>query len=221
MHEAAKEVLGRAKAVLLDFDGPVCSVFAGHPADQVASDLVELLRRRGTSIPAELGSESDPMEVLRWSGIHSPENLIAVEDRLIHAECVAVESAEQTVGVGEVMHSIVASGRSVAVVSNNCEAAIAKYLGLHGLGGLPAFISGRAYADPALMKPNPHSLHVAIKVLGVSPADVILIGDTTSDVAASIAAGVKSIGYANKPGKAEALSLAGADAVVDSMAFLL
>lgn len=32
-------LLGEVGAVLLDFDGPVCSILAGYPAPQVAAEL--------------------------------------------------------------------------------------------------------------------------------------------------------------------------------------
>lgn len=46
----------------------------------------------------------------------------------------------------------------------------------------------------------------------------MLIGDPASDVTAAHAAGVKAIGYANKPGKADQLRSAGADTVIDPIA---
>jgi phosphoglycolate phosphatase len=44
------------------------------------------------------------------------------------------------------------------------------------------------------------------------------VGDSITDVEAGLAADIWTIGYANKPGKDEALRDAGADAVLDSMA---
>jgi len=46
----------------------------------------------------------------------------------------------------------------------------------------------------------------------------VFIGDTVTDVLAGLLGGVTVIGYANKPGKAEALSHAGARAVVSDLA---
>jgi beta-phosphoglucomutase-like phosphatase (HAD superfamily) len=68
------------------------------------------------------------------------------------------------------------------------------------------------------MKPNPEPILTAASGLGVAPAACVLVGDSTTDVEASRAAGVCSIGYANKPGKVERLERAGADAIVTSMA---
>jgi phosphoglycolate phosphatase len=48
-----------------------------------------------------------------------------------------------------------------------------------------------------------------------------MVGDSTTDVHAARAAGVRAIGYANKPGKRERLARAGADAIVTDMASLV
>jgi hypothetical protein len=50
--------------------------------------------------------------------------------------------------------------------------------------------------------------------LGTSPRRCALIDDQTTDVPAARAIGAGSIGYANKPGKADDLTAAGADAVI-------
>lgn len=45
-----KTLLDKAQAVLFDFDGPICSVFDGYPAQQIADEMRELARRlRGES----------------------------------------------------------------------------------------------------------------------------------------------------------------------------
>ena len=41
---SAAELVARAKLILLDFDGPVCSVFAGLPAAQVAERLRDVIQ---------------------------------------------------------------------------------------------------------------------------------------------------------------------------------
>ncbi|MFI9010142.1 HAD family hydrolase [Actinosynnema sp. NPDC053489] len=221
MTEPHSTVLDQAKAVFFDFDGPICSVFAGYPADQIAFDLIDLLQRQSAIFTPPIGDKTDPMDVLRWTGIHKRDSLVAVEEYLVAAEGKAVESAEPTPFAIQAMRRIIDSGRPVAVVSNNSALAIRKYLVTHGIDSIISFISGRVHAQPALMKPNPFSLTLAANRLGISSTDAVLIGDTVTDIEASHAAGVKSIGYANKPGKRESLSRAGADAVIDSMAVLL
>lgn len=48
------------------------------------------------------------------------------------------------------------------------------------------------------MKPNPHLLTVALREAAASPSEVVLIGDSTTDIEAAHAAGTVSIAYANR-----------------------
>ena len=76
-------LLAEIDAILLDFDGPLCSVFAGYPAPEIAAELVELLQRQGVPLPPRLTSETDPLEVLRWTGTTgSPEPVLRAVSEL-------------------------------------------------------------------------------------------------------------------------------------------
>ncbi|GIM97533.1 HAD family hydrolase [Paractinoplanes toevensis] len=211
-------LIAETDAILFDFDGPVCSIFAGYPAPKIAAELVELLQRRGVSLPPQLASETDPLEVLRWTGSAAEQTLTrAVEDALRAAELRAIESAAPTSYSREVIVAARQAGLPVAVVSNNSAEAVTAYLVAHRLAGYVAPIVGRAYADPARMKPNPEPVLQAVRDLRVQAAKTVLIGDSLSDIEAGRAAGVRTIGYANRPAKATVFQEAGADVVIDSM----
>jgi HAD superfamily hydrolase (TIGR01509 family) len=202
--------------LLLDFDGPVCSIFAGYPAPLVAVELVAQLRAAGIDVPNAVASERDPLEVLRWTGAAcGPALTEAVEDALCAAELRAVESAAPTPYGHEVIVAARSAGMAVGVVSNNSPGAVAAYLTRRGLAGCIAPIVGRAYADPPRMKPNPAPILDAIRSLGADPAACVLVGDSLSDIEGARAAGVRVIGYANRPAKIEAFR--GADAVITTM----
>ncbi|MEU5907920.1 HAD family phosphatase [Micromonospora sp. NPDC047467] len=211
-------LLGEAGALLLDFDGPVCSIFAGYPAPQVAAELVDVLRRRGVDAPPDLASETDPLEVLRRTGAAGDRGITrAVEDALCAAERRAVETAEPTPYGREVIVAAKQVGMPVAVVSNNSAGAVSAYLAAHRLAGYVSPVVGRAYADPDRMKPNPEPILQAVRALGKPSPRCLLVGDSLSDIEGAQAAGVAVIGYANRPAKVDAFRLAGADAVVSSM----
>lgn len=57
-----------------------------------------------------------------------------------------------------------------------------------------------------------------MRALGVGPARAVLAGDSLSDITGAHAAGVRSIGYANRPAKAEVFQPA--DVVIESMGAL-
>ena len=212
------KLLSDVRAVLLDFDGPVCAIFAGYPAPQVAAELVDVLRRRGVIVPPDLVGEPDPLEVLRRTAATGDQGVTrAVEDALCEAERRAVETAEPTPYGREVIVAARQAGLPVAVVSNNSASAVAAYLAAHRLAGHVSPVVGRAYADPARMKPNPEPIMRAVGVLGEQPNRCVLVGDSLSDIEGARAAGVRVIGYANRPHKAEAFRSARADVVITSM----
>jgi beta-phosphoglucomutase-like phosphatase (HAD superfamily) len=65
------------------------------------------------------------------------------------------------------------------------------------------------------MKPNPQPVTATVTALAVTPGACVLVGDSVSDIEAARAAGVHTIGYANKPSKHDRLAAAGADAIAD------
>ncbi|WBB78616.1 HAD family phosphatase [Micromonospora sp. WMMD882] len=205
-------------AILLDFDGPVCSVFAGYPAPRVAAELVDVLRKQGVDVPSDLAIEPDPLEVLRRTGAAGDQAVTqAVEDALCEAERHAVETAEPTPYGREVIVAARQAGVPVAVVSNNSAGAVKAYLTSHRLAAYVSPVIGRAYADPDRMKPNPEPILQAVRALNNAASRCVLIGDSVSDIDGARTAGVQVIGYANRPSKIKALRAAGANAVIGSM----
>jgi HAD superfamily hydrolase (TIGR01509 family) len=212
-------LLGEARVLLLDFDGPVCSVFAGLPAARIAKQLRGLLWRHGVALPDHVMEQDDPHEILRYTGsLGRGEMTRSIEDALIAAEITAAKSARPTPYAREVIVAAHEAGRQVAIVSNNAAEAVCTYLDAHRLNRYVHPVIGRPYADPGRMKPNPAPILAAVADLDADPTECVLIGDSVSDVTGAAAAGVRSLGYANKPGKRQRLTDAGADAIVDSMA---
>lgn len=211
-------LLADVDAIVLDFDGPVCSIFAGYPARDVAAELVDLLYRHRVDVPAPLTTETDPLEVLRWTGSTGDQGITrTVEDALCESERRAVETAAPTPYGREVIVAARQAGLPVAVVSNNSAGAVTAYLTTHRLAGHLAPVIGRAYAEPKRMKPNPEPISRAVRMLGVSAARSVLVGDSLSDIEGGRAAGVRVIGYANRPPKVDAFRKANADVVITSM----
>jgi HAD superfamily hydrolase (TIGR01509 family) len=211
-------MLDEVDALLLDFDGPVCSIFAGYPARDIAAELVGLLQQHGVDPPSALTTETDPLEVLRWAGSSADQGVTRViEDALCAAERRAVESAAPTPYGREVIVAARQAGLPVAVVSNNSAGAVTAYLATHRLAAHVSHVVGRAYAEPERMKPNPEPISRAARLLDTSPSRCVLIGDSMSDIQGGRAAGTRVIAYANRPPKVEAFRTAGADLVVTSM----
>jgi hypothetical protein len=65
MNPLLADVLRPVKHVLLDFDGPVCSVFAEFPAPEVAQRLRTALLASGAQGSDLDQAEADPLALLR------------------------------------------------------------------------------------------------------------------------------------------------------------
>ncbi|MFJ6616990.1 HAD family hydrolase [Kitasatospora sp. NPDC091335] len=211
------DVLRPVKHILLDFDGPVCSVFAGLPAPEVARRLREGLLAAGEQAPAGAEAENDPLALLRLVADARPGLTESTDAALAALETEAVRVACPTPGGESVLRAAVCSGRLVSVVSNNAGVAIETYLAKHGLRDYVAGVFGRAPGDPSSMKPNPRLLLEAMEAAGTRPEQCVFVGDAARDVEAGEAASIPTIGYANKPGKDAKLAAAGAVVIVDSM----
>ncbi|MTD55208.1 HAD family hydrolase [Amycolatopsis pithecellobii] len=218
----AAELLSQAEALLLDFDGPICSVFAGIPAATVADQLRTVLADGGhTNLPEPVVTSRDPFDVLRYAATLSDDDARYVEAAFTAHEVEAIPTAAPTPGAHELMAAWHDSGRPLAIVSNNSEAAINTYLDFYALRPLVDLVSARESAGIEFLKPDPYFLHQAVRMLGISAEQSVFIGDSATDVEAARSAGVRSIGYANKLGKRKRFSSAGADAITDGLTTLV
>jgi phosphoglycolate phosphatase len=218
--KTAGELLASADAVLLDFDGPICSVFAGVEARMASQRATEALRCEGHEIPPRWSHARDPHALLRQIAESLPPATVLAADRAVAAvEAEAVLSATMTPGLHDVLVAI--GARPWAIVSNNSTGCIDRWITDTDLSPPPAVVVGRVIGRPQLMKPNPYVLSVALGSLGVPATNAVLVGDSISDIKAARAAGVPAVGYANKRGKRQRLLTAGADAIVEDLAGLL
>ena len=96
--------------------------------------------------------------------------------------------------------------------------AIGAYLADHRLDGYIRAIVACDDHDPERMKPSPYRIREAVGLLDAEHAECVLVGDSTTDVLAGHLAGVAVIGYAGKPGKAQALAGVRAAAVTTDLA---
>ncbi|GGJ89057.1 hydrolase [Pilimelia anulata] len=207
------ELLARARVLLLDFDGPICSLFARHSAPSVADRLRGILEQHGVKIPTDLREVRDPLAVLRFSDGTAAQ--YPVEEAQVAAEVLAAATAEPTPGAAEVIAKASRTGRLLAVVSNNSAAAVDSYLDRMNLAGAFSAVVGRPAREPRWMKPHPQAVLSALRALDVGPEGALMVGDAATDVLAAHSAGVPVVGYASRLNKYEAL--AEADVIVTSM----
>ncbi|MDQ1027397.1 HAD superfamily hydrolase (TIGR01549 family) [Streptomyces umbrinus] len=220
-----QEVIKPARFVLFDFDGPVCRLFAGHSAEDVAKDLVEWLERQGLRglLTEEERVHPDPMAVLYAVNRRHPHSdlVVELEERLTQQELKAVPSAWPTEFADPLIRTWSAVGARLAVATNNSPRTAATYLESRGLAGCFApNIYGRTQ-DLHHLKPDPHCLNRAMNALGAAPHSTLMIGDAPSDYEAAERADVPFLGYARNAEKEEELRSAGAKTVVTSLESVL
>jgi phosphoglycolate phosphatase len=215
-------LIARTRCLLIDFDGPVCDLYAGLTGATVAAHLRKIITGHGiTKIPPDIASSHDPIAVFDYAASISPEIGALIEIEMTDRETAATATARPVPFVHDVIISARNTGRAVAIVSNNSDAAVCAYLAQHGLMDRIDYISARTTANPALLKPSPHLLTQAITALNAHPAGCAIIGDSVTAIQAARAAGIASIGYADKPGKHAAFTDEGATAIVENLADLV
>ncbi|GIL29911.1 HAD family hydrolase [Actinocatenispora comari] len=210
------QIFAATRLILLDFDGPTAHLFAGTPARTVANRLAAQLAAAGVPLPDDADQYGPPelgAELIR----QHRDQADTIETLVTAAEVEAARTAEPTPGCLDMLTAAHRAGRPVVIVSNNSAAAVRTYLVLHQLGEHVAGVIGRPHAAPERMKPDPWPLQEAARRHHVPNAECVLIGDSITDIEAAQAAGAASIGYANKPGKADRLTNAGATTTVTDM----
>jgi HAD superfamily hydrolase (TIGR01549 family) len=212
-------LLARTRYLLLDFDGPICAIFAGYPARQVAGELAACLQADGASVPEPLQSTNDPLDILRFAAEVGSETAVRIEARLCAAEVRAAQSATPTPGAAETIVRWRRARGPVAVVSNNAQRAVETYLERCAIA--VDVVVGRRSSDPSDLKPSPFLVSAALEALAAPHSDCVLLGDSPSDIVAARRAAVACIGLVNKPGKRATLSAVRPDALVSDMHELL
>ncbi|MGH3928145.1 MAG: HAD family hydrolase [Pseudonocardiaceae bacterium] len=217
--ETLRHILTRTTALLLDFDGPVCNVFAGLSAQTVVAQLCMVLTDCGYGDPpVEIEKSDDPFQVLAYAASLGDAEARYVNAAFTAHEIEAIATAEPTPAAHDLIRAWSATGRPLAIVSNNSTIAIHAYLDLHNLRPHVTHVSARTSPDPVLLKPNPHLVIKTLTAFDVPAAAATFIGDSVTDIEAARAAHTMSIGYANKPGKITELMTAGADTVIHTPA---
>jgi len=192
-------LVAATRYVLLDFDGPICDLFAGLPPDLIAAALLdELASLVEGAVDEDLTGIDDPLDLLDGVSEIYPELTGRMDASVREAEVDAAGLAPVTPGAKAFLEACAASGRPVAIVSNNGAEAVRALLTRNGLSGLVRHVEGRD-PDPRLMKPDPTPLLRAMRALGADPTSTTMIGDSSSDLLAARASGIEAIALLDAP----------------------
>ncbi|GHC31022.1 hydrolase [Streptomyces vinaceusdrappus] len=216
--------LWSVRAVLFDFDGPVCDLFAGSTTTDVAEQIKRTARRHwGPLDPSveECGDSHGVLGPLREMYERSARGLSALPLELAEAAVTALErravrTAVPTPHLHALVDLLLAHGKRLVVVSNNAEGPIRDCLGRLGLEPKFDGVFGRSPHDARLMKPHPDCVHRALRHLALPSSDCLLVGDQLTDLDAARSAGTGFLGLTRAAERARQMAERGADAVVSS-----
>jgi phosphoglycolate phosphatase len=219
--EVIRRILADTDALLLDFDGPICSVFAGFPAPAVAAQLANILTESGHELPEHIAAATDPFDIFIYANTLGPDEARYVEAAFRAHEVEAIHTAQPTPGAHDLIHAWKHTGRKLAIVSNNSHTAVELYLNLFDLRQQVDYVAARTSADPSLLKPSPYLLCKATTDLSAKSEKCTLVGDSITDIQAARSLHLLAIGYANRKEKVERLSECQPKLIVTDIGFLL
>jgi HAD superfamily hydrolase (TIGR01509 family) len=208
----AAELITKAKALLLDFDGPVTALMPS-PLNAQAADAARALLA-GVKMPAEIQSSTDHLAVLRWTYERAVSRLSAVEAACTAAEVECARASEPSPEIDWLLAQAARASIPTAVVSNNSEESVRTFLGRLDWLDRFAALACRTPETARRLKPHPFLVEAATRLLDVAPRECVFVGDSVSDVEAGHAAGVPVIGLAKTPQRGLELKSAGADALL-------
>lgn len=218
-------LLASTRAVLLDFDGPVCDLFAGTSTAGVAARIKRRARRHWGPLAQEAEACDDSHDILqRLRDMYDTpaarprgrRPLVVAERIVARQESRAVRTARPAPRLDGLVTSLRSLGMRLAVVSNNAEAPIRAYLRKHGIEDDFAGVFGRDPRDARRMKPDADCVLRALGRLSLPASQCLLIGDKVTDLKAARSAGTCFLGYTQDPVCARDMREGGANAVVSS-----
>lgn len=178
-----------ASWLLLDLDGPLCQLF-GEGQAATATAAVRTVAGACADDGALHGRFLDEWRAVRRrcpdakgldAAIHS--DLAEVETRLARTAPLRCEPATLAL--------LSRHYRGVAIVSNNCEAAVRIILDRLEASA-SVFAIGRG-PDPSCLKPDPALIHKGMELLGASPEDTLFVGDALADHEAAMRASTRFV----------------------------
>src|ERR1019366_2913687 len=93
-YAAMDGILRRTRHLILDFDGPVCTLYARKPARLAADRLREILAPHIREIPSAVATATDPLAVLAYAAGISPQLAEQADAELTRYELSAAVPAQ-------------------------------------------------------------------------------------------------------------------------------
>ena len=213
------QIVRQTRHLLLDFDGPVCTLYPDRSAAMVARRLLTTIATLSIAIPEPIAKTTDPLAVLSFAATISPDLAIRVESELADQEQTAAATATPAGHIHDLITSCRDSSRTVTVISQISAHAVNSYLERNSLADAVDLVLARDRPSP--LTSDADLIESAFAHLNTTPTACALVTASAIALKAARQARVHAIGYARAPDSLEALTAAGADAVIPSLADLV
>jgi myo-inositol-1(or 4)-monophosphatase len=217
-HAALGAIIARTAHLILDFDGPICDLFAATPAATITAQLRAALP--AGSAPG-IGGSPDPFEILTHAATASAELGDRADKAMTELELTAAATATPAAYIHDVIAACRDLGRSATVTSRHSADAVRAYLTASSLIGGIALIVARAGHAADQFHPDAPPIEQTLSALGAEPSTCALVTASAARIQAASHAGLHTIGYATAPGMPDALTTAGAHTTITSLADLV
>ena len=179
--------------VLFDFDGTLVQLNLNFP--EIYREVYSIVKRYGVDpiLYQDLFLIELVETVTERLKKHDPQKAEAfnkeAEGFLRKREIAAAKEAEVVPGAYQILKRLKGKGIRVGIVTRNCKEAVKVGLGKNDF----AYDILLTRDDIRPVKPEPHSLEKALKVLKSKPEETIMVGDHPIDIRAGKKVGVKTI----------------------------
>ncbi|HTE83365.1 MAG TPA: hypothetical protein VK821_01370 [Dehalococcoidia bacterium] len=188
-------ILRRARHLLLDFNGPVCTLYAHQPEHLAADHLRAILAEHAAEIPENIATTSDPLTVLAYAAATSPELAGRAEAELTRYELSAVATAQPIASSHDLISSARESHRTITVISSCSAQAVRAYLDRASLDEQVGLVIGRKEQDPD--SATEHDLiDRALTALNADLATCVVVAESQDILDSASAHSIATIAYA-------------------------
>lgn len=162
---------------------------------------------------------ANPLTVLSFATTISRDLAARIESELSDQELTATATATPAGHIHDLITSCRESSRTVTVISQVSARAVNSYLERNSLADTVDLVLARDRPNPLIS--GAELIESVFSHLDAAPAACALVTPSAVALRAARRAGTHTIGYAREPDGREALAVAGADAIIPSLADLV
>ncbi|MBO5077260.1 MAG: HAD hydrolase-like protein [Clostridia bacterium] len=196
------------KFILFDFDGTIYNTVEG-----ITRCVAYAARKQGFEVdPAELRSFAGPPLIpkyMSYFGMSEAQAWQALADFRERYVPVGAYESEPFPGVGNMLDTLIAAGKTLAISTSKPEFQTRRLLECAGLTDKFKAVAGGPPDGADIAKPD--AVRLAMEQIGAGVDDTLLVGDTVYDVEGAHAVGIPCLAVGYGYGVPEELRAAGAD----------